>query len=437
MANAKQNNDNGLLSRQITIDLLDDILHRRQPMDQAIAADKKFPALAPPDRGFVRLLLTTCLRRLGQIDAMWQSCLERPLSSDGRKVAHILRIAVAQLAFLKTPPHAAIHTSVDLCAKNNSPKFKPLVNAVLRRLQNEMDMHLSSHDETRVNTPDWLYHSWEKSYGADVASAIAAAHLNEPPLDISVKSNPELWAERLGAAILPNGSLRCTTGGMIEDRDGFGDGEWWIQDAAATIPARLLGDVANKQVIDLCAAPGGKTAQLLAMGAAVTAIDISAVRLKRLEQNLQRLKMTARVICADAKDWRAETPQHLILLDAPCSATGTIRKHPDIAWLKTPDDIARLHRTQCDILQNAVQSLAVGGILVYAVCSLEPMEGPDVIAKHLAVNPNMRRMPVTAGELPEFKDLISPIGDVRCLPCDLGDLGGMDGFYICRLQRAA
>jgi 16S rRNA (cytosine967-C5)-methyltransferase len=425
----------GLGARQAAFDILHQVLDLKKPLDQILASHRGLNGLTPSDRGLARWLVATTLRRLGQIDALWQSCLQRPLAKSAAPVTHILRLGVAQLLFMDVPVHAAVFTTVELCARNRLGAFKSLVNAVLRRLQQEGEGLITAQDEFILNTPAWLRQSWVETYGEDLARAIAQAHLAEPPLDITVKSDPETWAEKLGAAILPNGSLRLKTGGMITARDGFGDGAWWVQDLAATIPARLLGDVRGKTVIDLCAAPGGKTAQLCNQGAIVTAVDHSPKRLGRLQENLDRLQFTAALIEADILHWQPEALADHVLLDAPCSATGTIRRHPDLAQLKTPDDVARLATLQRQLLTRAATMVKPGGNLVYATCSLQAIEGPEAIAEFLDHNPHFRRWPITAAELPGMSDTINPNGEVRTLPCDLSDLGGMDGFFVCRLQR--
>ncbi len=433
----KRNTASGLPSRLIALEILQSVLRELQPLDQCLASNRKLAKLSSEDRGFVRMLVATTLRRLGQIDHLWQGYLEKPLPKKATAAADIIRLGIAQLLFLKTPAHAAIHTAVEMAERTNHRGFKALINAVLRRAQNEGDIKIAEQDAALLNTPEWLMRDWIGNYGDDVAYAIASAHMQEPGLDITVKSDTEKWAERLGANILPNGSLRIKTGGMIDAKDGFGDGAWWVQDAAATIPAQLFGDLRGKTVIDLCAAPGGKTAQLAAAGAHVVAIDHNAKRLDKLSANLTRLNLSATVLCADAAHWQSATPVPYILLDAPCSATGTIRRHPDIPHLKTTNDIHRLGELQLQILENAARQLSPGGILVYAVCSLQADEGVKVIEKILMKAPRLKRLAIKPSEIPAFAELINPDGDIRTLPCDLGDLGGMDGFYVCRLQAAA
>ncbi|HYL48875.1 MAG TPA: transcription antitermination factor NusB [Stellaceae bacterium] len=419
-------------ARATALALLDAVLARRTPLDQALAENRTLGVLSPRDRAFARLLTATVLRRLGQLDDALARCLAR-LVNPGT-VRDILRLGAAQLLFLETPPHAAVATSVDLAAAN-APATKGLVNAILRRLAREGAQILKQQDAARLDTPDWLWQSWSASYGEATARAIAAAHWREAPLDLSVKADAPAWAAKLEAKLLPTGTLRRAPGGLIEDLPGYGDGAWWVQDAAAALPARLFGKVDGATVADLCAAPGGKTAQLAAAGAHVIALDQSETRLKRLRDNLTRLRLTAECVAADAATWQPAEPLHFILLDAPCTATGAIRRNPDVPHLKSPADVARLAAQQDRVLANAVRALAPHGTLVYCVCSLEAEEGPARIARLLEKGAPVERRPIVPVEIAEIADCITPEGDLRTLPCQLTEDGGLDGFYACRLVR--
>jgi 16S rRNA (cytosine967-C5)-methyltransferase len=432
-----------LSARAVALDVLAAVLDQRRPLEDTLAAHPAFPKLAPRDRGFARLLLATTLRRLGQIDDAIRHCLARPLPRAGLVAQHILRLGVAQLLFLGTAPHAAVSASVDQADQAKLTAHKKLINAVLRRLSLEGAALRDAQDAARLNTPKWLWASWSAAYGEDTARAIASQHLTEPPLDISLKPGLDSahWAERLSATGLSNGTLRraAEEGGLITSLSGFAEGEWWIQDAAATLPARVLmsalGDMRGRSLIDLCAAPGGKTAQLAATGATVTAVEKSPPRLARLNENLARLGLTAETIGADAAAWRPAAPADGVLLDAPCSATGTIRRHPDIAWTKRAADTPKLAALQDRLLANAVHMVKPGGILIYAVCSLEPEEGPARIAALLASGVPLSRQPIRAEESGGLPALITPEGDLRTLPSHLAEAGGMDGFYVARLVR--
>ena len=426
-----------LAPRALAADLLSAVLRRQRPLDDVFEARIAGSRLEGRDRGFVRLLVATALRRLGQIDALIAAMLDRP-GTLKPPVQDVLRLGVAQLLFLGTPAHAAVNTTVALVgAEPQTLPYKKLVNALMRRLGREGAALVASQDAARLDTPDWLWTSWQAAYGAEAARAIATAHLAEAPLDLTLKqpADTALWAERLEATILPTGSLRRAAGGAVPELPGFAEGGWWVQDAAAALPATLFGPLAGLRVFDLCAAPGGKTAQLAAAGARVTAVDRAAPRLERLTANLARLGLAADTIAADAALWRPDQPADAILLDAPCSATGTIRRHPDIPHLKGEADVAKLAALQRRLLGHAVTLLRPGGTLVYTVCSLQPEEGERQIAALLAGGAPLVRRPVTAAEIGGIDGALTADGDVRTLPCHLGERGGMDGFYIARLVR--
>jgi 16S rRNA (cytosine967-C5)-methyltransferase len=419
-------------ARALALDVLGRVLGRGLPFDEIFAGHPRLGNLEPRDRAFARLLVTTVLRHLGQIDAVLGTFVER--TPKDVRVHNLLRLGAAQLLVLGTPAHAAVGESVAL-ATGREAYARGLVNAVLRRIAREGPALLATQDAARLNTPAWLWQAWEAAFGEERVRAIAEAHAREPPLDLSVRSEPEVWARRLDALHLHGTTLRRAAGGAIEDLPGYKAGAFWVQDAAAALPARLLGEVAGARVIDLCAAPGGKTAQLAAAGAKVTAVEISEKRAARLRDNLARLQLQAEVVIADALDWRPDAPAPFVLLDAPCTATGTIRRHPDIAWHKTQGDVARMAELQGRLLASAAQMLAPGGMLVYASCSLQPEEGPEVIAQGLAVGLPLERRPLTPKEVGLAVEITAE-GDVRTLPCHLPEQGGLDGFFITRLARA-
>jgi 16S rRNA (cytosine967-C5)-methyltransferase len=437
----------GLAARAVALDLLGTVLERRTPLDEALQHHKRFPSLETRDRGFARNLVATSLRRLGQLDAVIARLLERPLKPKTETLRQVLRLGLCQILFLETPPHAAVDTSVRLAAKAGFAGHKGLVNAVLRRADRELRPLIAgqaaSGEAGRLNTPDWLWDALSAAYGEAAAQAIAAAHLTEPPLDLTLKdpTSADDWAARLDARILPTGSLRLPPGqGDVTKLSGYREGAWWVQDLAASLPARLLRapagrTMAGQTVVDLCAAPGGKTVQLAAAGAETIAVDRDAGRLKRLSQNLDRLGLRATTVEADATRWRPPAPVAAVLLDAPCSATGTLRRHPDIAWLKGPKQIAPLAQLQDRLLAAAADMLEPGGQLVYATCSLLPEEGPARIAALLDSGAPFARDPIAGEEIADLGELITAAGDLRSLPSQLSELGGLDGFYVCRLRR--
>jgi 16S rRNA (cytosine967-C5)-methyltransferase len=312
-----------------------------------------------------------------------------------------------------------------------------MINAILRRLAREGRERAARQDAPRLNTPDWLWQSWVMAYGEVQTRAIAATHLSEPPLDLTLKREVDAGrlAAELGAVRLPTGSLRLAHAGDVSALAGFAEGEWWVQDAAAALPVRLLGNVKDQRVFDLCAAPGGKTAQLAAAGARVVAVDRAPARLRRLKENLQRLSLGAEIIEADVCTWQPEAPADAVVLDAPCSATGTIRRHPDVARLKSPGEVRLLADVQKRLLVAALRMLKPGGLLVYCACSLQPEEGIEVIDSLFAEGFPVKKVPVFAAEFEGWDELLTTAGDLRTLPCHLEGAGGMDGFFASRLRR--
>jgi 16S rRNA (cytosine967-C5)-methyltransferase len=422
-------------ARHVALDLIGAVLGRERPLDEAIDDNPAMAQLSLRDRAFARLLVATVLRRLGQIDALIAACLTNPLPPRAAQVHDTLRLGIAQLLFLHTPPHAAVATSVDLAQNRGFPAHKGLVNAVLRRLSVEGPERVAAHDAALLNTPAWLWESWSRHYGGEVARAIATAHLREAPLDLTLRANATGWCESLAATPLPTGTLRRAGGGAVAALPGYAEGAWWVQDAAAALPARLFRNIAGLQVVDLCAAPGGKTAQLADAGACVTAIDRSSRRLERLVANLKRLSLPAATVAADALTWRPEQPVDAVLLDAPCSATGAIRRHPDVPHLKRPADIARLAMIQDKLLHAAVEMLRPGGMLVYCTCSLEPEEGPQRVEALLRSGVPVERCPISAEEIDMPAESITADGDLRTLPFHFAEYDGIDGFYGARLVK--
>jgi 16S rRNA (cytosine967-C5)-methyltransferase len=430
----------GLAAREAAVRLLTAVLSEGHSFDAAVAKEFHASALEPRDRGLARLIAATVLRRLGELEALLNAYLDKPLPKRQGALWPILLSGAAQLLFLATPPHAAVGLAVEQARRDrHAARYDKLVNALLRRAAREGNAAIASEDAVALDIPAWLMQRWSRAYGAETARAIGAASLNEAPLDISVKAEPQAWAERLGGTLLPTGTVRLAAGGRIEDLPGFADGAWWVQDAAAALPAQLFGPLAGKSVVDLCAAPGGKTAQLAAAGAAVTAVDISGTRLKRVAANLARLKLEAGLVEADAGAWDPGRTFDTVLLDAPCTATGTIRRHPDILRLKRPEDVAALAETQQRLIDRAAGLVAPGGTLVYCTCSLEPEEGVEQVERFLARAPGFARVPIVAGESGIAADWLTPAGDLRTLPLHLPaerpELSGMDGFYAARLTR--
>ena len=432
----------GFAARRDAADILDGVLRRRRAFDgelEAAAAQPTFSELPDRDRALVRALTATVLRRLGTLRHLIGLFLEAGPPAQAPRVETALLLGAAQILFLDVPDHAAVDLSVRLAqVDRHAARYAGLVNAVLRRLAREGAERLAALDPPLLDTPPWLMARWSENYGTVTARAIAAAHAHEPALDLTVKSDPESWAAKLDGRMLPTGSVRTIAHGAVAALPGFADGAWWVQDAAAALPARLLGDVSGRRVADICAAPGGKAAQLAAAGARLTAVDRSPARIERLRGNLARLSLEAELVCANVEEWTVE-PFDAVLLDAPCSSTGTIRRHPDVVWLKQPSDIAALAALQRRLVTRAAALIRPGGVLVYCTCSLEPEEGEHVIAELLVRDASVRRAPITASELCDRAEFITQDGDLRTLPCHLPDsdarFAGLDGFYAARLEK--
>lgn len=391
--------------------------------------------MSAPDLAFARLLAATTLRRLGQIDAVLATLLSRPAAETPPAARALLRLGLTQLLFLGTPPHAVVDTAVTLAHRRRPLAPPALINAVLRRAASAGGSLIASHDAPRLNTPDWLWQAWTKAYGAETCRQIAAQHLETPPLDLTARDDPHAVAGALGGIVLPTGSVRLERAGVVTELAGYAEGAWWVQDAAAALPARLLGDVRGLRVIDLCAAPGGKTAQLAAAGAEVIAIDAEPARLARVAENLVRLRLKAELIAADATAWAPPAPADAVLIDAPCSATGTIRRHPDVPWLKAATDLAALNALQDRLLAAAVRMVRPGGRIVYCVCSLQDEEGPARAAAFVHGGAPVQPLPVTADEIGGLDALVTADGALRTLPCHLAAAGGLDGFFAMRFTR--
>lgn len=433
----------GLPARLAAAAIISDVVQGGHRLDECFspqAVPNRLIGMDARDISLTRSIATVSLRRLGVIRHALAELLEKGLPRQAGRLEYTLIAAAAQLLFLDAADHAAIDLAVR--ATKLEPKtgaYAGMVNGVLRNLLRRRDEFLELAAGGDFDTPPWLAQRWRKAYGEEAARAVSAMHMQEPPLDVSVKSDPQEWAERLDGLVLPTGSVRLRTRTGIADLDGYGEGEWWVQDAAAALPARLLRIKPDERVLDMCAAPGGKTAQLAQARAHVVALDRSAERLKLLAANLARLDLRADVAVGDATGYQAQ-PFDAILIDAPCSATGTIRRHPDVPWTKKPGDIDTLAALQAKMLARAALLTKAGGRLVYCTCSLEPEEGEQQIAAFLRRNPDFRREPVTAEEgIPA--EFINKDGDLRTLPCfwpnEDARLAGIDGFFAARLVRGA
>jgi len=434
----------GLLARAAAASILNDIVTNGQALDDKFAANavpNRLARVEERDRALVRSIVTAALRRFGTIKLALSKLIEKSLPKHAASIETVLIIGAAQILFLDVPDHAAVDIAVRIARLDSkTAPYAALVNAVLRNIVRDRDRILVSIDPLDQNVPPWMSARWRKTYGEETAKAIALMNSAEPTLDITVKADVESWQEKLGGMMLPTGSLRIETHTPVTELAGFSEGQWWVQDAAASLPARLLGVKPGMAVADFCAAPGGKAAQLAAAGAIVTAIDRSAERLKVLAANFERLGLRAEMIVADVTTLKGLSFD-AILVDAPCSGTGTIRRHPDIAWTKKFADITNLAALQSRMLDKAAELVRPGGTIVFSTCSIEPEEGELQIQSFLRRNPDIIRVPIEAREVGNLSAIIDTQGDIRTLPSHLPSdnprLSGLDGFFAARLRRRA
>jgi 16S rRNA (cytosine967-C5)-methyltransferase len=428
----------GLEVRRLAATLLRVCLDRKLTVEDVVSGSREAQALDQRDRAFLSTLLLTTFRHGGEIDAILARLVGRPLPRKSGVTREILVLGVSQLLFLGMAPHAVIDLAVRTAKQDRfALHFSGLVNAVLRKVSTGGLTLLEGLDAPRLNTPTWLWDRWVKTYGEDTTRQVALANGERPALDIAFKVEAGPWIEALGGVLLPNGQLRLSSGHeAVPDLAGFSEGAWWIQDAAATIPARLLGDVRGRAVLDLCAAPGGKTLQLAASGARVTAVDMSEVRLVRVQENLRRTGLDATLVARDVLSSDLSGEWDAVLLDAPCSATGTIRRHPELPYLKDEAQVRELAGLQRRLLRKAASLVKPGGVVVYCTCSLEPEEGEMRARGFLADQPDFEIVPAEGSWLPQ--GAAQPEGWVRTLPfMSYGGCQGMDGFFAVAMRRRA
>lgn len=445
--NRRQKNTPGFAARKRALDVVAHVLDEGQPLEYLLdrVIDDAMPA---NDRALARAIAATTLRRKGQIDKALDSLMQKPLGRRGGGAMHILRMAAAQILFMDVPDHASVSIAMDIAkADPKARHFSKLINGVLRAMTRQREELLADMTPRDI-LPAWLAKTWDKAYGRATCDAMASALSYEPYLDISAKPDSGDYADKLGGELLPNGSVRLKSRGMVSELAGFKEGDWWVQDMAASLAPALLGDVRGKRVADLCAAPGGKSAYLAARGAKVTAVDVSGERLKKLDDNIKRLDLKVEAIEADIEKWIPDDLFDCVLLDAPCSATGTARKHPDVLWLKTPELVERLVVIQRALLKRAVEFLKPGGVLVFCTCSLQEEEGEAILDLVKSDELPLALVPISPKEVANFSDIIRADGSLRTRP-DHNPLiasesplvadpvfAGLDGFFMAKFRKA-
>ena len=436
MNNAQNNTEIGIKTREHAHSILFEITSKKRTFDDVLKSHKGFKNLNTRDRAFAYNLVATTLRRLGQIDAIINERLERGLPRSADAARNALRLGLCQILFLDIQTHAAVNTSVEIAGRRGPQKFKAVVNGILRRVTREGAETIAKCHPEEQNVPDWMRRSWKKTFGIEMSQKITKTNLSNPPIDLTVTDDPDQWASKLDGIRIGKVTVRLAGSVQIESVEGFKEGKWWVQDAAAALSAQILTTRApGERVCDLCAAPGGKTIQLLSAGLNVTAVDKSEDRLHLLQSNLTRLKLNAHVIKKNILNWDPPKLFDAVLLDAPCCATGTIRRHPDIPHLKSSKDVPKLVKLQEKLIDCAIKFMVPGGILVYSVCSLEAEEGIDQVSKVLSRNSSIEIDPIRVNEIQDFEKCLTEMGCVQTTPAHLSEIGGVDGFFIARFRK--
>ena len=439
-------------ARRTALAAFEAVMLAKARFDEWLGTSTDYQRLAPRDRRFCRRLATTALRRHGESRAILAQYIPRPPARRQYIASLIMQLAITEIVWLDAPPYAAIDQAVRLARAREQSHLHGLINASLKRIATDHQNGTGFKANPSANYPDWLKTRLIADWGQARADALMAMLLDPPALDLTTKNAPETWAGRLGGVALPQGSVRLGDG-TPQNLEGYKEGQWWVQDAAASMAVKLLGDIKGRHVIDACAAPGGKTAQMLASGAKVIALDASAKRIERLRENLARLNMQADIIQTDLLKWQPENLVDAVLIDAPCSATGTIRRHPDILTRQKAPDIDTLAKQQRAMISHSAQWLKPDGVLVFATCSLLKAEGEAILA-NLGTDAGLIIDEIAADEIPALTAYGAAYGTayggatkagLRLMPDALNHdknndktdpiIAGNDGFFMARMRR--
>lgn len=428
----------GLEAKKLAFTILNNVFVKKMSLSEAFKFDKpRYDALSSQDKTFVRLLVMAVIKHASEIDLVLQRFLYEKISDlRPNTLINVFRLGIAQFAFLKVAPYSVVHTTVDLVEAEDIAHQKSLVNTVMRRITSEGFPDIDFEDSVKVNIPEWLWKEWSKDYGEEVTKQIAGTFFNDAPVDISVRKDPEKWAKTLGGTLLPSCSIRKDDENAAFFAEDFSDNDWWVQNAADALPVKLMGDIRDKDVIDLCSAPGYKTAQLFAAKANVVAVERFATRLKQLQENMGKLGFDVETVVADGTVWKPERLVDVLLLDAPSTSTGSLRHKPDLLYLKNEKDQETSVSLQRNLITNAVNMIKPGGMLIYCVNSLQKAEGEKQFDWILNNELPLKPYPIRADEIDGISEMVTMRGELRVLPYHWEELGGMDGMYVARFIKA-
>ena len=425
----------GNISRKKVALILKDVIEDFISFDDAFqkaTKNQNSMKLSNKDKAFIYLLSSSVLRYLTQIDSTIDHLLKEPIKKLPSNPKMALRIGVAQIFILETPTHAAVNTSVD----SATVKWRALVNAVMRNVAREEEKYKNIFNDS-PKVPKWLLDRWKKNWPNNYLNFIECIQDIHPHIDIAVKSNISKWQIELNAELMPNNVLRLRETGLIADKKGYNEGEWWVQDYSSQLPVKCLNIKENDEILDLCAAPGGKTAQMISLGAKVHSIDLNKTRIKRFKENMKRLKLNTVIENVDILTYETERKWNKILLDVPCSSTGTIRKNPDILYSKNEKSVSNLIDLQKKLLEKSWSLLSKGGQLIYCNCSLEKEEGEVQIMKFLQKHKDCKIDKISSDLIDDIEYSVTDEGWLRILPNGKESVKNRDGFFIASLKKVS